>query len=494
MKVAVLGASGFVGKRIIRRLLADGFQVVAMARRATCKSHHHLTKVQIDLVRETPDFSGCAAVVNAVGIKEERGPQTFEAVHVGLVEKLIDAMRSAGVRRLIHISVVGSGSDAYHATKRRSEEIIEKSGLDYTILRPGVIYGPGDDMLTHLTKMIRTSPVFPIVGRGTSELQPVYVEDVALAVSRALFRSVLGTFDVVGPERLTLRTIVERVAEALHERVHIVPTPSALLMAVPNTLATPSQVRMLIAGMTGDVAPMREKLDVHPRPFLVELIREIVEQISYRPAVHLRIGETWPTRINRSPLKLSALLSLSLGLLTAAFLWDAADPWTRLVTAIAALGPLGLAAVWNERRELMKPDGFGLLLGVAVAAICYGPVWPLTRWDPVAIEAARLYEWKGDHSMGFLLATLVVAVLAEELFWRAAVTRLFAHALSQWSAVLIGSAVFAVWHLASGSWLLVGAALAMGIVWSTLFVLTRNLSAALACHLVWDLLVFLVAT
>lgn len=497
MKVAVLGASGFVGKRVIRRLLADGFEVVAISRRAPCKSHHHLTKIPLDLLRDDLDLAGCDAVVNAIGIKEERGSQTFEAIHVGLVEKVIEAMKNAGIRRLVHISVVGTGTDAYHRTKRRGEQAIERSGLDATILRPSVIYGPGDDMLTHLAKMIRTSPVFPIVGRGESELQPVYVEDVALAVSRALFRNVLGALDIVGPERLTLRAIVERVAEALREPIRILPTPVGLMRAavrIPNRLATRAQLQMLVDGMTGDSGAMVSELGVHPRTFCIEIIRETVEQVSYRPRVNLRLGESWPGRIAHAPLKLSALLSLSLGLLTAAFLLETPDIWTRLVAAIGALGPLGLAAVWSERRELTKPDGFGLLLGVAAAAVCYGPVWLLTRWEPVATEASRLYEWRGDHSFAFLLATVCIAVFAEELFWRAAVTRLLARSYPQWVAVVAASVVFALWHASSGSWLLVCAGLAMGLVWNLLFVLTRNLSAALACHLVWDVLVFLVAT
>ena len=90
---------------------------------------------------------------------------------------------------------------AYHDTKWRAEELVRSSGLDWTILKPAVIYGPGDDMVSHLVKMIRFAPVFPVVGRGDSLLQPVHAGDVAAAVVGALGndRSIGKAYDVVGP-------------------------------------------------------------------------------------------------------------------------------------------------------------------------------------------------------------------------------------------------------------------------------------------------------
>jgi hypothetical protein len=113
----------------------------------------------------------CNALVNLIGIKRQQGTQTFERVHVEATRHLIEAARELGIRRYIHISVDCSRPDsrsAYHDTKWRAEELIRSSGLNYTILKPGVVYGPGDDMVSHLVKMIRFAPVFPVVGRGDS--------------------------------------------------------------------------------------------------------------------------------------------------------------------------------------------------------------------------------------------------------------------------------------------------------------------------------------
>ena len=113
---------------------------------------------------------GCDAVVNLVGIKREDGTQTFEAVHVEATRHLLEAAATPAIRRFVHVSVVCSRPDAaspYHDTKWRAEELVRASGLD--VDDPAsrrVIYGPGDDMVTHLVKMIRFAPVFPVVGRG----------------------------------------------------------------------------------------------------------------------------------------------------------------------------------------------------------------------------------------------------------------------------------------------------------------------------------------
>src|SRR5258707_15330780 len=132
-----------------------------------------------DLARDpvpTGALRGCDALVNLAGIKREDGSQTFEAVHVEATRRLLAACGEAGVRRFVHVSVVCSRPDPtspYHDTKWRGETLVQASGLDVTILKPAVVYGAGDDMLTHLVKMIRFAPLFPIVGRGDSLLQAV---------------------------------------------------------------------------------------------------------------------------------------------------------------------------------------------------------------------------------------------------------------------------------------------------------------------------------
>src|SRR5882672_8073228 len=158
-EIAVVGGSGFLGRHVSAALQEAGWTVRILSRRTGCDAR------RIDPAA----LRGCDAVVNLAGIKREQGEQTFQAVHVDLVARLIEAMKTAGVRRLVHISVVVARSDPklpYHDTKWQGEELVRKSGLDWTILRPGVIYGVGDDLLAHLSLMLRIAPVFPIVNDG----------------------------------------------------------------------------------------------------------------------------------------------------------------------------------------------------------------------------------------------------------------------------------------------------------------------------------------
>ena len=273
MKVLVAGSSGFLGTHVLQALTRHSHQIVALSRKPPQKTKHcefipcDITQddLPIDAMRE------CDAIVNLVGIKREQGNQTFEKVHLDVTRRLIAAARKAGIRRFIHISVVASRSAPrlpYHHTKWLAEEMVRKSGLDYTILRPGVIYGRGDDMISHLVKMIRFFPLFPVVGTGRSILQPVDVRDVAGSVVASLEKNIsIGkSYDVVGPDRLTLKQVIRRVAAATSLPLCIVPTPVSfqrlavwgMNLVSKNPLSTPAQLQMLVDGLYGDQEPLQQ--------------------------------------------------------------------------------------------------------------------------------------------------------------------------------------------------------------------------------------------
>src|SRR4030095_5078041 len=166
--VAVIGGTGFLGRCVVARLKEAGHSPRVLSRRTG-----------FDLLRpNVKDLLEVDAVVNLVGIKRENGEQTFQAVHVDAVRRLVEVMKAAGVERLIHISVVVARKDPrlpYHHTKWLGEEVVRGSGLNWTILRPGVIYGEGDDLLSHLRLLIQISPVFPSVGDGSAPMTAVDV-------------------------------------------------------------------------------------------------------------------------------------------------------------------------------------------------------------------------------------------------------------------------------------------------------------------------------
>src|SRR5262249_38306714 len=154
--------------------------------------------------------------------------------------------------------------------------------------RPGVIYGDGDDMLSHLALMIRAAPIFPIVGDGASPMRPVDVHDVASAILSALQLDSSGkTYDIVGPERLELREVVQRVATALRLSFWICPTPVALMRGpvrimeavMKQPLSTSAQLVMLEEGLDGDPAPARADLGLATAPFISARLRPILAGI-----------------------------------------------------------------------------------------------------------------------------------------------------------------------------------------------------------------------
>jgi uncharacterized protein YbjT (DUF2867 family) len=426
MKVLVAGGTGFLGRHVVERLHARGHEVAVLARgRRAASGGASLIRVDLAQGNVPPDaFAGVEAVVNLVGIKREHGSQTFAGAHVEVVRRLIEVARRAGVTRMVHVSVAGSRPDAvspYHDTKWRAEEILRESGLAATILRPGVIYGPGDDMLSHLMRMIRTAPVFPIVGRGRSLLQPAHARDVAEAVVAALERPETAgrTYDVVGPERLTLRQVVRTVARGLGLPLVIVPTPLVLLRPVialwsrrsASALSTPSQLRILERGIVGDPEPAHRDLGVVPRPFTVESVREVAAASESAARAHA----------GRAAFIVAAgwVLSVLCGLLIASV-------WYRMATAGGVLLALSLVSVPLPWRALLAPSGTRVAQGLAAAAALYAGgaavFLALAHVPGASAQVDALYAWRDSVPRALVAPLLALIVAAEELIWRNAVT------------------------------------------------------------------------
>jgi NADH dehydrogenase len=189
MRVILAGGTGFLGRHVAEALAAAGHTALLLTRGTRiARAADGAGRLRSDVGSDAPPpgaMRGRDAPVNPIGIKSERGTRTFERVHVEATRRLIATARELSIRRYIHISVVCRRPDARgasHDTNWRAEGLIRAAGLDDTILKPGVIYGPGDDLETRLVEMIRFAPVFPVVGRGDSLLQPVHAGDAAAAV------------------------------------------------------------------------------------------------------------------------------------------------------------------------------------------------------------------------------------------------------------------------------------------------------------------------
>jgi membrane protease YdiL (CAAX protease family) len=412
------------------------------------------------------------------------------------------------------VSVVCSRPDAesgYHDTKWNAEELVRASGLPFTILKPGVIHGPGDDMIAHLVKMIRFASLFPIVGRGEALLQPVDVRDVARAVGAALEcdAAVGGTYDVVGPERLPLRQVVRTVAEGVGLPLRIVPTPIALmrpavrLMAALSArpLSTPAQLRMLEEGLIGDPEPARRDLDLTPRPLMPERVRQVAAAVPSLFGLSLRLLDSadqvaWLRRHASQAKRALALAVIAIAVPTASA-WLTSGVWLGMGLSAAVLLPLAFTLVRPRWRELLSPSWGGVAMGFLWAAVLYAAgaaaVAMLSAWPAAHRQIAILYAWKEALPGALALPLLCFIVFGEEIVWRNAITLPLAARFGPVRGILVAATGFAAAHAALGVPLLVPVAFLAGGFWSALVVRTRSAVPAFVCHVLWDLAVLFIA-
>lgn len=281
--ITVFGGTGFLGRRIVDRLLRAGWRVRVAARRAGEGSVGEAVACPADITDPAAvarAVAGAHAVVNAVALYSEHGRETFDSVHVEAAAGLARAVRAAGVERLIHVSGIGADPASlsrYVAARGRGEAAARDDCPDAVILRPGVLFGPGDAFLTTLDSLTRL-PLVPLFGRGRTRLQPVHVDDVALAVERivGLDEPPAVLFELGGPEVLEYRRILERVMACRGRHRLLLPVPFAAwhaLAAACRMLPRPPLTRDQVILMERDnaagagVAGLAE-LGIEPRGLL----------------------------------------------------------------------------------------------------------------------------------------------------------------------------------------------------------------------------------
>src|SRR5229473_110591 len=188
MKIAITGATGFIGRHLARSLSYRGHVLALIARGLdgrdrTVRRVHGAQFHPVSVADEeglARVFEGCDAVAHCAGINREIGEQTYAKIHIGGAQAVVNAARRAGVRKIALMSFLRARPDCgsgYHESKWRAEEIVRTSGMDYTILKAGVVYGRGDHLLDHLARSIMTVRLFAQVGRDEA-VRPVAVEDV----------------------------------------------------------------------------------------------------------------------------------------------------------------------------------------------------------------------------------------------------------------------------------------------------------------------------
>ena len=278
--VTVFGASGFLGRHVVRSLAKRGWRIRAACRRPDLAAHlqplgglGQIMPMQANLrYRASIDWavSGADAVVNLVGILSPTGRQTYAAVQAFGARAVAEASASAGISRLVHVSAIGadaaSGS-VYARTKAAGEAAVLDVVPNAVVLRPSVIFGPEDHFINRFGELSMMSPVLPLIGGGLTLLQPVFAGDVAEAIARAVDGDIAGgrIYELGGPEVLTFRAILERLLAETGRRRRLMTIPFGLASILarltawlPGAPLTPDQVELLKAGSVVSAAAVGE--------------------------------------------------------------------------------------------------------------------------------------------------------------------------------------------------------------------------------------------
>lgn len=284
MRVLVTGGTGFVGRAVIRALVKADHEVVALVRAGSEEKLPRGVKVETapgdvsDRVSLADAAKGCRAMVHLVGIIREFPGKgiTFQKLHYEATVNALAAAKAAGVRRYVHMSALGARPDStspYHRTKAAAEAEVKASGLDWTIFRPSLIFGPRDQSINLFVDQLRKAPVYPIIGDGEYRIAPVSLTTVARAFALALDdRATIGrSFEPVGPETYSFNQLVDLLADIVGRKPTIIHIPVPVMRFIAGLLGrfawfplTRPQIDMLLEGSSGSGREFYDAFPVEP--------------------------------------------------------------------------------------------------------------------------------------------------------------------------------------------------------------------------------------
>lgn len=417
MRILLLGAGGFIGRQILADLLATGHDVIGVARSAglLADAFPEARFISMDLAKATrPDaWSGHLAdvdvIINAAGLLRGRD---MDAVHVAMPQALYEAAQTAGGKRVVLISAVSARADVatdYARSKLAGEEALRATTLDWTILRPSLVYGDGSYGGTSLMRGMAGLPlVIPIPGDGAFTFTPLHVSDLAHAVRLACEGEVAPcqTLEPVGPETLALRELLARYRAWLgfgRARFLSIPMPLMRLMGrIGDRLGdgpiSTNSLEQMIAGNAGDSAAFSQAIGFTPRS-LATALRDRPAQVQDR--WHARLFFLAPAL--QAVLILMWLASAWLGLLygapqTEQLMQAIGLPasWSGslqlgsslLDIAIAVQLLLDRSAARAAVVQLAVVAGYTVVIGTALPALWLDPLGPLLKNLPIMVAIA----------------------------------------------------------------------------------------------------------
>jgi NADH dehydrogenase len=228
-------------------------------------------------------FNGIDTVIHLVGIIKEIKGATFERIHTEGTKNILDASKNAEIKKYIHMSALGTRPDGisrYHKTKWQAEEAVRNSGLKYVILRPPIICGADDEFVNMFAKMIKQTfitRIIPVIGKGKSRMQPIYVGDVAHCFYEAAVNDNISdkTYEIGGPDAISFNKILDTIMKVMQKNRFKMHLPVAmfkpLAFLMEKTSSNPplnrDQLIMLREDNVCDITEMKRDFKIQPKPF-----------------------------------------------------------------------------------------------------------------------------------------------------------------------------------------------------------------------------------
>ena len=285
--ITVFGGTGFIGRHLVALLLRSGATVRVAVRhpgrvQVATESPQAPELIQADVLDDVAigaAVAGADAVINLVGILTETASQTYRAIHVEGARRIALAAHRHGVMRVIHISALGASPTSpaiSDQTKAEGEQAVRAAFPQATIVRPSLAFGEDDHFFNRFAAMIRSSPILPLIGGGTTKFQPVFVDDIAAGLLELLKRpeTTGKTYEFGGTRVYSFKVLLELLMTALNRRRVLISIPFALaemqaglVEFLPNPPLTRDQVRLLKTDkVVSGVEPTLGDLGVQPWP------------------------------------------------------------------------------------------------------------------------------------------------------------------------------------------------------------------------------------
>ena len=314
MTVLVTGSTGFLGRRVVQKLIDHNYQVRCLVRTPGNERMFERGSVDVcygDIGNPDALASACQGVdqvIHLVAVIRESGQSTYDAVNRSGVEQVVEAAQAAGkVSQFIHVSAVGAVNDPalpYLRSKWHGEQAVINSGLDYTIIRPSLIFGPGDEFVNSLAAVVRLFPVVPVIAGGRNRLQPIWVDDLAQCIALALSRHDLHghTLELGGPDQLSYNQIVEIISRTMSRRRLKAHVPVWMMKANVSLMElfmsrppiNSEMLKMLRVRNVAELGMVEQTFGFRPKPMEGNI--DFVNEVTFGDAMKMNLG-SMPTHI-----------------------------------------------------------------------------------------------------------------------------------------------------------------------------------------------------